>query len=115
MAEQNLLDRIYHPLLDVDLPTLSDLVKRCDPQASAVLLAAGRFSVYREQCLASLRQAYANYRQPPSPTRSIDIERLAEPYVTEMDAVRALLALHADHLETLLFTSRNRDRGGQVT
>lgn len=112
MAEQNLLDRIYHPLLDVDLPTLSGLVKRCDPQASAVLLAAGRFSVYREQCLAGLRQAYTHYRQPPSPTRSIDIERLAEPYVTEMDAVRSLLALNADHLKTLLFTSRTQQDTG---
>jgi hypothetical protein len=108
MTEHNLIDRIYHPLLGVELPTLPDLAERCDDQAGAVLLAAGRLAAYRGQCIVDLKQAYIKYQQPPSPTRSLDIDRLEEPYVTETDAVRALLALYADHLKALLFKSREQ-------
>lgn len=74
MAEHKLIDRIYYPLLGVELPTWPDLLERCDEQAHAVLLAAGRLAGYRRQCLQGLEQIYADYRlqscwRGPAPRR----------------------------------------------
>ena len=96
--------KLYHPLLNVPLPTVADLRSRCaDITSIQVLDAACQLATVRCRGFEVAQKALLDYTTEPYFGESLSIGAAPNFEISEADIVRALLAIHEDFLKEALF------------
>lgn len=96
--------KVYHPLLNVELPGTAELRARCgNSDAMQVLDAACRLADARCRNLNEVRRALSQHSCEPYVGRLVQVDPGLEPELTETDILRALLALQQEYLAAVLF------------
>lgn len=99
-----LYGKVYHPLLNVPLPTVADLRTRCaDSESAAVLDAACQFAALRCQSFKHAKQAVQDYSVEPFIGVSVDLGTAPELLLCETDVIRALMGCQHSLLVQALF------------
>ena len=95
---------IYHPLLNVQLPTVADLRSRCsDSESIEVLDVACQLATVRCSRFNDVRVASEDYSADPYIDEQLKLGSAPELVVTETDIIRALMACQHAYLEKALF------------
>jgi hypothetical protein len=96
--------KIYHPLLNVPLPTVADLRSRCtDTESVQVLDLACRLAKHRFQNYQLAKQAVQDYSAEPFVGSGVHIGTSPDLLLCETDIIRALLACQDSFLVQMLF------------
>ncbi len=88
---RGLYGKVYHPLLNVPLPTVADLRSRCsDGESVEVLDAACQLAALRCQSFNHAKQAVQGYSIEPFIGVPVDLGPGSELLLCETDVIRAL-------------------------